>query len=77
MNVKLHAVLLCTAALAGCAAPEAVTSTESPSTREYPTGSNIPKKNKQALTPGVQIYGPEALERMQVGGNGNQRGVSP
>ena len=75
--MKIAFTALCALALAGCAAPEANTVSESPSTREYPTGSNIPKKNKQAVTPGVQYLGPEALERLQVGGNGNQRGVSP
>ncbi len=62
--------------LAACAAPDAVTSTESPSEREYPTGSNIPRKaaarNPQAE--GVRVHSREDLERIQNMGTGVQAG---
>jgi hypothetical protein len=57
--------------LGGCASPDAVTSSESPSTREYPTGSNIPRKsNAKAaanipMGEGVRVHSREDLERMQ------------
>ena len=61
-------------ALAGCVTPEpAVTSAESPSAREYPTGSHIPRKNRDPRADGVSVYGPEALERMQNSAPGGQK----
>ena len=67
--------------LAGCAAPDAITSSESPSTREYPTGSNLPRKrNANANNPmgeGVRVHSREDLERMQNSTSSPGRGVSP
>jgi hypothetical protein len=64
--------------LAGCAAPETVaTNTESPSEREYPTGSNLPRKNKSAnpQADGIRVHSREDLERIQGMGTGvPQRG---
>jgi len=67
--------------LAGCATTENVaTSTESPSEREYPTGSNIPRKNKNVdpRTDGIRVHSREDLERIQASGNGtSSRGSAP
>ena len=62
-GLKLAAALL----LAGaCAAPDATTRTaESPSEREYPTGSNIPRKNRDLKAEGVSVHTREDLERIQ------------
>ena len=67
IGVAALAVMLC-----GCAGPDAaVTSTESPSEREYPTGSNLPrKKNAPAnasipMGEGVRVHSREDLERVQ------------
>lgn len=81
--IKSLALAACSAALlAGCAGPDAVTSAEpsaerdTPSEREYPTGSNIPrKKNTKAdsnipMGLGVRVHSREDLERIQQGGNG-------
>lgn len=60
----------------GCATGDATVATESPSEREYPTGSNIPrKKNARADTNtpmglGVRVHSRDDLERMQSGGSG-------
>ena len=65
--------LACVAAallLGGCASPEATTIPESPTTREYPTGSNIPRKNRDPKAEGVSVYSPEELERLQNRGMG-------
>ena len=73
---KVLVVAAC-AWLAGCAANENVASTESPSEREYPTGSNIPRKGKSAnpQADGIRVYSKEDLERIQSMGNGvPQRG---
>jgi len=60
--LKLAAALL----LAGaCAAPDATTRAESPSEREYPTGSNIPRKNRDLKAEGVSVHTREDLERVQ------------
>jgi hypothetical protein len=59
-------ILLCAAvfaALGGCAANEPVASTDEATVREYPTGSNIPRKSKAGATDGVSAYDREALER--------------
>ena len=44
MRHILICILIVAFAAAGCAGPDTVTATESPSEREYPTGSNIPRK---------------------------------
>lgn len=73
---------------AGCAAPDAMTSAESaaresPSEREYPTGSNLPrKKNQKAnanipMGEGVRVHSRDDLERVQNTGTGHQRGMTP
>ena len=67
--------------LAGCASTDNVaTNTESPSEREYPTGSNIPKKNKNAdpRTDGIRVHSREDLERIQASGSpASSRGSAP
>jgi len=67
--------------LAGCASTENVATTESPSEREYPTGSNIPRKNKTAANPtaeGIRVHSREDFERVQSMGNGtSSRGSAP
>ncbi|MEO5695006.1 MAG: hypothetical protein ABIQ72_17865 [Usitatibacter sp.] len=66
-----------------CVAPDAVkTAAESPSEREYPTGSNIPKKASQRNTSaeGIRVHSREDFERMQTLGNGvpsKGSGLSP
>jgi hypothetical protein len=69
--VPLAAALL----LGGCAAPDAVSSADTPSEREYPTGSNIPRKSKAPAdsnipmgAAGVRVYSREDLERLQNSG---------
>lgn len=59
---------------AACAAPETVTTAESPSEREYPTGSNIPRKAsaRNAQAEGIRMHSREDFERMQTLGNGVQ-----
>jgi hypothetical protein len=71
----MKTLLLCAAAaivVSGCTIPDAaVTSAESPSDREYPTGSNLPrKKNAPAnasipMGEGVRVHSREDLERIQ------------
>ena len=59
-------LLLCAAAIAalsGCAANQPVASVEEVNAREYPTGSNIPRRGRAGATDGVQSYDREALER--------------
>jgi hypothetical protein len=69
--------------LGGCAAPDAITSTESPSTREYPTGSNIPRKSNAKASSnipmgeGVRVHSREDLERMQNSTSSPVKGVTP
>jgi hypothetical protein len=58
-------LLLCAAvvaALAGCASNQPVASAEDVGAREYPTGSNIPRKGR-STTDGVKAYDREELER--------------
>lgn len=84
--MRLTLALAVAALLAtGCAAGDASVPTESPSEREYPTGSNLPrKKNAKADTNtpmglGVRVHSRDDLERMQSGGSGvpaAQDGVS-
>jgi hypothetical protein len=50
-------------ALGACATNEPAAATEQVSQREYPTGSNIPRKRDAGATDGVQTYDKEALER--------------
>jgi len=59
-------LLMCAAALAalgGCAANQPMASTDEATAREYPTGSNIPRKSKAGSADGVSTYDREALER--------------
>ena len=49
--------------LPGCAANEPAAATESVAQREYPTGSNIPRKRAPNEADGVSTYDKEALER--------------
>lgn len=59
-------ILLCAAAVAtlsGCATDQAVTATDDVSAREYPTGSNIPRKGRSSGPDGVTTYDKEAIER--------------
>lgn len=51
------------AALSGCASNQPVASAEEVNAREYPTGSNIPRRARAGATDGVQAYDREALER--------------
>jgi len=61
--------------LGACAAPDAVSSADTPSEREYPTGSNIPRKSKAPAdsnipmgAAGVRVYSRDDLERVQNSG---------
>jgi hypothetical protein len=49
--------------LPGCATNEPAAATESVAQREYPTGSNIPRKRAPGDADGVSTYSKEALER--------------
>ena len=63
---RMKKILMCAAALValgGCAANEPMASTEEATTRDYPTGSNIPRKSKAGSADGVSTYDREALER--------------
>jgi hypothetical protein len=66
--------------LAGCATAETVATSESPSEREYPTGSNIPRKAKSAnpQADGIRVHSREDFERVQSMGTGvSSRGSAP
>jgi hypothetical protein len=71
---RLVLVTIIAGLMAACAGPDTVTSAESASEREYPTGSNIPRKNKAPadsqipMGMGVRVHSREDLERMQQGG---------
>lgn len=67
MRVAIATVFVC-ALLAGCASPDAVSTAESPSVREYPTGSNIPRKNRDPKAEGITVHSREDLERLQGSG---------
>ncbi len=67
--------------LGACAAPDAVSSADTPSDREYPTGSNIPRKSKAPADSniplgaiGARVYSREDLERIQNSGATNNPG---
>jgi hypothetical protein len=47
----------------GCATNEPAAATEAMAQREYPTGSNIPRKRAPGDTEGVSAYDKAALER--------------
>lgn len=49
--------------LGGCATSEPAAATETVSQREYPTGSNIPRKRAPGEADGVYTYDKEAFER--------------
>lgn len=51
------------AAFSGCASDPPVASADEVGAREYPTGSNIPRRARAAATDGVSTYDREALER--------------
>jgi hypothetical protein len=59
-NLLMGIVAAC--ALAGCATDQTTAASE-PMAREYPTGSNIPRKRPADSTEGVSTYDKEALER--------------
>lgn len=84
-SAHLAVAAIAAALIAGCAGPDTVTATESPSEREYPTGSNLPRK-KGALADsnspsgmGVRAMSREEFERAQATGRGMgiKDGVSP
>jgi len=53
-----------TCALAGCATDQPTTAASDAAVqREYPTGSNIPRKRPADSTEGVSTYDKEALDR--------------
>jgi len=56
------AVAIAAAALAGCATQQPTASVEEVAAREYPTGSNIPRKGRSGVD-GVKTYDREELER--------------
>jgi hypothetical protein len=66
-------LMLAAAALlaGGCATGETNVAAESPSEREYPTGSNLPRKKNAAadanipMGMGVRVHSREDLERIQ------------
>lgn len=61
-NLLLGIAAAC--ALVGCAADQPTTASNEPvSQREYPTGSNIPRKRSADSTDGVSTYDREALDR--------------
>ena len=63
----MKTLTLCTLAVAalisGCATSEPAATTEAVAQREYPTGSNIPRKRAPNDADGVSTYDKEALER--------------
>ena len=82
----MKTLLFCAFALlmGACAAPDAVSSSDSPSEREYPTGSNIPRKSKAPAdsnipmgAAGVRVQSREDLERIQQGGAGSNPDAPP
>lgn len=60
---RLLTSLIAAAALAGCATPDANVAAEPSGAREYPTGSNIPRKSRPGEVEGVKTYSREELER--------------
>lgn len=65
---KAVATAAVSALLSGCASPDSVSTAESPSVREYPTGSNIPRKNRDPKSEGISVHSREDLERLQGSG---------
>jgi hypothetical protein len=73
-NIVLAASLAAAFLASGCATNDAVaTSNEDIASREYPTGSSIPRKTKTAQ-PGTDTYNRDALERAQ---QDRTQGVTP
>ena len=70
------APILAAALFVGCASPDSTTVSESPSVREYPTGSSIPRKDRNPQAEGIRVHTREDLERIQNSGSGNTPGVS-
>ena len=77
-STHLAAAVVAAALAAGCAGPETVTASESPSEREYPTGSNLPRKKNATADSnspsgmGVRAMSREEFERFQATGSGAQ-----
>jgi len=71
MKTLLPCAAVALTLLAACAAGPEATTAESPSQREYPTGSNLPRKQNapaNASIPmgeGVRVHSREDLERIQ------------
>lgn len=61
--ILILSALATTTLLAGCASNEPAATTEAVAQREYPTGSNIPRKRAPGEADGVSTYDREALER--------------
>ena len=84
-SAHLAAAAIAAALAAGCAGPETITATESPSEREYPTGSNLPRKKNATADSnspsgmGVRAMSREEFERAQMTGRGMgaKDGVAP
>ena len=55
--------LAAAALLPGCSSNEPAVATEAVAQREYPTGSNIPRKRAPGEADGISTYDREALER--------------
>ena len=73
-NIVFAASLAAALVAAGCASNDTVSSSnEDIASREYPTGSSIPKKTKNPA-PGTDVYGQDALERAQ---QDRTQGVTP
>lgn len=72
-NLVLAAALAASLVTLGCATNDAVTSNDSVMDREYPTGSNLPRKTR-TVSPGTDTYNRDTLERAQ---QDQIRGVSP
>ena len=66
MKNLILAALACAFLTAGCATPETMSSNESATDREYPTGSNIPRKREAGPQAGVSVTDREAIERSGV-----------
>ena len=63
MKTLLFCMAAASALAAGCATEQPSTSTEPVAQREYPTGSNIPRKKSGDSADGVSAYDREALEK--------------
>lgn len=50
---------------AGCVSTDAATANESVADREYPTGSNLPRKKNSGTPSGVIVLDKEQIERIR------------